>query len=447
MTTLLILPHQLFNITIISDVTKQFDLKNIIIWEHPHYFTKYNYNKKKLILHRASMKYYYNLINTSQNLNIKTFYIEFHEATNKLFSNLNLFVFDPIDKIKLPKSRKIESPNFLINTTLMKEYRTKTEKFFFQYFYTVNKQKLNIIPNIKSKDKYNRKPLNNSVKIPKPFINHSKDSKKYVKEAIKYIKRYFPDNLGNVDNFQFPITHNEALRLLKHFIKNKFSQFGPYQDAISNNPNNNYMFHSLLSSSINIGLINPSEIIELIMKYKKSIPVNSFEGFIRQLFWREYQRYCYKYYNFNRKNYFNNTKNLTKEWYTGRLNIEPVDNCIKKAFNTGYLHHIERLMIIGNYMNLSEIKPSEGFRWFMEFSCDSYEWVMHQNVYDMVFFVSGGATMRRPYLSSSNYILKMSDYKCGDWCEVWNKKYRDFIKKNYNKLASTGYYGIKRGRN
>ena len=97
-------------------------------------------------------------------------------------------------------------------------------------------------------------------------------------------------------------------------------------------------------------------------------------------------------------------------------------------------------MVVGNYMNLSGISPIEGHKWFMEFSCDSYEWVMAQNVYDMVFFVSGGITMRKPYISSSNYILKMSNYKKGEWCNIWDKKYKDFLKKNKKKLWKFRYH-------
>ena len=140
------------------------------------------------------------------------------------------------------------------------------------------------------------------------------------------------------------------------------------------------------------------------------------------------------------KNYFGNNSKITKKWYVGKTGIIPVDTCIKNAFETGYLHHIERLMVMGNYMNLSGIKPQDGFKWFMEFSCDSYEWVMHQNVYDMVFFVSGGATMRRPYISSSNYILKMSNYKKGEWSAIWDKKYKNFLKKNNDKLWKFRYH-------
>ena len=96
-------------------------------------------------------------------------------------------------------------------------------------------------------------------------------------------------------------------------------------------------------------------------------------------------------------------------------------------------------MIIGNFMNLSGISAKEGFKWFMEFSVDSYEWVMHQNVLDMVFFVTGGKTMRKPYISSSNYIIKMSDYKKGDWSVKWDEMYIQFMKNNKDKLWKFRY--------
>ena len=184
----------------------------------------------------------------------------------------------------------------------------------------------------------------------------------------------------------------------------------------------------VLSSSINIGLINPTEIIDILRKIKSDININSYEGYIRQLFWREYQRYTYIYADFN-MNYFGNKKKLNKKWYTGELGIDPVDNAIKMGFDTGYMHHINRLMVVGNFMNISQISPKEGFKWFMEFSIDSYEWVMHQNVLDMVFCVTGGKTMRKPYISSSNYVLKMSNFKKGEWSETWTELYRKFLKK------------------
>ena len=417
----LILPNQLFEKNHLSKEDE------IILYEHPHYFKKYKYNKKKLILHRASMKYYFDYLKKNK-FNVR--YIEFNEKLPKGKYKM----FDPIDKIKLPKAEILDNPNFLFTNEMCEKYRKKTKKFFFNAFYMWGKKELDIMPKIKSQDKDNRKSMPKGLKIPKVPSNKSK----YIKPAISYVNKNFPKNYGNTYNFMFPVEHKTAKSWLKSFIKNKFKNFGPYQDFI--HKENNTLFHSIMSSSINIGLINPSDILKEIFKIKSKIPINSFEGYVRQLFWREYQRYCSKYYNFKNKNYFGNNKKLTKAWYNGTTGIKPIDDCIENAFDTAYLHHIERLMVVGNFMNISKIKPSEGYRWFMEFSCDAYEWVMNQNVLDMVFFVTGGDTMRRPYASSSNYILKMSNYKRDDWCDEWDKRYKNFLKTNKEKLWKFRYF-------
>jgi deoxyribodipyrimidine photolyase-related protein len=423
MSSFIILPNQLFD--------KQYldQSYNYIIYEHPHYFKTYNYNKKKLILHHASMKYYYD-------------YLKFHKFTVKYihydekFNIKNYTIFDPIDKIKLTgKFTTIESPNFLLNKELYEKYRKKTKNFFFNSFYMWSKKELDIIPTIKSLDKENRNKIDKDIEIPK-LSSLNKNDMDYIDMSIKYVNKHFKDNCGNTDDFIYPISHKTAKKWLLDFIKTKLNNFGNYQDAIDKD--NDYLFHSLLSSSINIGLLNPTEIVEEILQYK-NIKMNNLEGYIRQLFWREYQRYCYIYYDFDKdKNFFNNKTKLTAKWYNGTVGIEPVDDCIIKAFNSGYLHHIERLMVMGNYMNLSGISPIEGFKWFMEFSCDSYEWVMKQNVLHMVFF--NGNTMRRPYVSSSNYILKMSNYKKGEWCHIWDEKYSEFLIKHKEKLWKFRYF-------
>jgi deoxyribodipyrimidine photolyase-related protein len=427
---LLILPNQLFD-------KKYIDKKyKIVIWECPYYFLNYNYNKKKLLLHHASMKYYYDYLQQHG------YHVEYVHFFEKLNIGFEYTLFNPLNKIELlklpPKYTIIQSPNMLLNTIVMNEYRTLTKNFFFNAFYMWSKKKLNIIPNVKSQDNMNRKKLLNKANINQPFDIVNKDSQQYIHIAIQYIEKHFKNNYGNIDNFIFPVTHTGAKLWLIHFIQHKFKNFGTYQDYIDKG--DGYLYHSLLSSLLNIGLLNPNDVILEISRYKSKIPLNSYEGFIRQLFWREYQYYCYVFFDFSKHNYFNNKKKLSKEWYTGNTGIIPIDDAIKDAFDTGYLHHIRRLMVIGNYMNLSQISPKEGFKWFMEFSCDSYDWVMHQNVYDMVFFVSGGKTMRRPYLSSSNYILKMSNYKRDKWCDIWDEKYKLFISRNKNKLWKFRYY-------
>lgn len=421
---LLILPHQLFNIKYL----KKYKNNEILIYEHPQYFTKYNFNKKKLILHRASMKYYYDYL-------IKNCFIVKYLEYNEKLPDKEYIYFDPIDKIKI-KGEMIETPNFILNKEIYDKYRLKTDKFIFNNFYMWSKKELDLYPTLKSKDKLNRKKLGKDIIIPN--IPTNKTDQKYITNAIKYVEKHFPNNYGNTDNFIYPISHKTANKWLLDFFKNKLNDFGPYQDYVKQGEY--YMFHSLLSSSINIGLLNPTEIINKLKKYKSKVIINSFEGYLRQLFWREYQRYTFIYVNWNKNNYFGNKGILDKKWYNGTLGIPPIDDLIKSGFNTGYIHHIGRLMFVGNYMNLSGISPNEGVKWFMEFAIDSYEWVMQQNVRDMVFFETGGITMRKPYASSSNYILKMSDYKKGKWCDKWNKLYKLFIKKNKKKLWKYRYH-------
>ena len=433
----LILPNQLFDIKYFTKSYKY------ILWECPHFFTDYNYNKKKLLLHRATMKYQYDLMKKN---GYSVVYMEFNK---KLAETEQYTLYYPINKLnilKLPKNTIIydkNTPNLLLSLEHIKRYRNKTDKFFFNAFYMWSKKELNIIPKIKSHDNLNRQKPKNIICVSQPYndVDVRKDISKYIDEASKYVEKHFKKNCGFLDkkDFIYPITHADSIKWLEHFIKNKLKNYGNYQDYIDKD--NKHLCHSLMSTLINMGLINPGDIIDILEKERKTrdIPMNSYEGFIRQLFWREYQHLCYLYVDFS-GNYFGNNKLLGKEWYTGNTGIIPVDDSIREAFESGYLHHIKRLMVVGNYMNLCNIKPREGFRWFMEFSCDSYEWVMYQNVYDMVFFSTGGKTMRRPYISSSNYILNMSNYSKDSWCEIWNTKYRTFINKNKKKLWKYRYY-------
>jgi len=427
MNILIILPTQLFDKKYIDKVE---NIDKIILWEHPHYFKKYNYNKKKLMLHRASMKYYFDYLNK-----YKVEYLEFSKKFKK-DNKKKYYIFDPIDILDVDVDFIIESPNFLLIRENCMEYRKKTEKFSFRGFYNWGKNIVDILPNVKSKDKYNRQKMPKNISIPKlPTI--LKSDKKYIEESKKYIEKHFANNCGNSDNFIYPISHKSAEKWKLDFFKKKLEKFGPYQDFIFKKEP--YLYHSCLSSSLNIGLLCPLDIINYLKPKQKKYNINSFEGYIRQLFWREYQRYTFLYCNFN-VNYFGNKKKLTNKWYTGDIGIEPIDDYIKIAFDTGYLHHIIRLMLIGNFMNLSGISPKEGFKWFMEFSIDSYEWVMKQNVLDMVFFVTGGKTMRKPYASSSNYIINMSTYKQGEWSEKWDELYLNFMKKNKKKLWKFRYH-------
>ena len=445
----IILPNQLFE----TKNLKKFKNHKFILIEEPLFFGDKrrikNFSKLKLVLHRASMKYYYDYLK-SKNYNVE--YIDFKKVKKYSFIKKydSVEMFEPVDHLfkstftkKVGKKELIfhDSPLFLLSNEDLEEYnktKGKSKTFFHKHFYDWQLKKLKIPYISKSYDEMNRNKIPKDFEIPKSVISKNDNKTKYVKEAKKYVNDNFKNNYGDVDEFNFPITHKTAKKWLKNFLKKRLSNFGNYQDAILKDES--YLFHSLLASSINIGLITPKEVLDKTIKYyeanKKEVKINNFEGFVRQLIgWREYERMLYQLYyeELVTANYFDNQKKLNKKWYSGTLGIEPIDNTIQRAFKTGYLHHIERLMVMLNFMVLARIHPDEIYKWFMEFSCDSYDWVMIGNVYGMGYFNTN--TMRKPYISTSNYIRNMSDYKNdGHWNEIWDALFYKFLTDNKSKL-------------
>ena len=236
-------------------------------------------------------------------------------------------MFDPIDKIKIVESASevLESPNFLLTMNQYGELRKKSDKFFFNSFYMNGKKMIDIIPTVKSQDKQNRQKMPKSLEVPKlPGMKEDK----YIKEAKEYVVKHFGGNYGNVENFWYPTNHKEAKVFLKHFIEKDLKNLDLIKILWSKEKI--ICSASCLSTSINIGLLNPLEIIEEIRGLEKKVPLNSYEGYIRQLFWREYQRYTYLYCDFS-ENYFGNKKKLGKEWYDGTTGCVPVDYAIKQV--------------------------------------------------------------------------------------------------------------------
>ena len=444
---LLIFPNNLFKIKYLPKGVKQ-----VFIIEDPLFFGDKEriekYSKLKLVLHRASMKYYQDHLKEN---NFQVKYIEFNKVKKytflKKYQEIHHFeLADHLLKERLEKSLKksqelivYDSPLFLLTLDDLDEYQKhkgKSKTFFHKHFYDWQLKKLDIPYISKSYDTENRNAVPKNMDMPQ--VPKNDNNSDYVKEAKRYVNKNFSKNYGDVENFVFPITHKTSKKWIKKFLKERLKNFGTYQDAILEKKS--FMFHSLLAPMINIGLIAPRDLINYTIKYyekhKKEVKINNFEGFIRQVIgWREYERMLYQldYKNQVSSNYFGNTRKLNKKWYDGTTGIKPIDDTIKKAFTNGYLHHIERLMVMLNFMVLSKIHPLEIYKWFMEFSCDSYDWVMVGNVYGMGYFSTN--TMRKPYLSTSNYILKMSDYKKdGHWNEIWDSLFYNFLLDNKTKL-------------
>jgi deoxyribodipyrimidine photolyase-related protein len=183
---------------------------------------------------------------------------------------------------------------------------------------------------------------------------------------------------------------------------------------------------------LNVGLLTPQFVVDETIRFanENDIPLNSLEGFIRQIIgWREFIRAVYQLKGTEErtKNYWNFTRKIPVSFWNGTTGIDPIDSTIKKVLETGYCHHIERLMVLGNFMLLCEFDPNEVYRWFMELFIDAYDWVMVPNVYGMSQFADGGLMATKPYISGSNYLMKMSDYKKGAWQEVWDGLFWKFM--------------------
>ncbi len=336
------------------------------------------------------------------------------------------------NKIKLTF---IQSPMFLNSRDEFKNYLSKTKKPFMANFYKIARIKTDILmENNKPKggkwsfDEDNRKKLPKVIKIPEMITARET---KHTKVLKKQINKIFKNHPGEVNNFWLPTTYDDAVKWLDYFIIKKFNLFGDYEDAVD--INNNFLFHSALSPMINLGLLTPELIIERVKKVENKIKINSYEGYIRQIIgWREFIRGIYQNYDqqLEENNFFKHKNSLTNKWYDGTTGLDPLDHSIKNAQKYGYTHHIERLMVLCNIMNLCEIKPNEVYKWFMEMFVDSSDWVMSPNVYGMGLFSDGGIFSTKPYICGSSYFMKMMNFKKGNWNDIMDGLYWRFINKN-----------------
>lgn len=334
------------------------------------------------------------------------------------------------------------SPQFMVNDDFFTAYLSSHKKPFMKTFYERVRldHKILLTENGKpaggqwSFDTENRKKLAKNLNIPPlPRVPNSK----HFDSVQSLIKKYFSDHPGTLPNKEeglwIPSTRKVALLFLQNFLEYRFEQFGPYEDALSSQED--FIFHSALSPLLNIGLLNPLEVVEEALRYaeKNRVPLASLEGFIRQILgWREFVHGIHQnFHSYQSKfNYFGHRRTMKECWYDGSTGLPPLDDSIKKANRLGYNHHIERLMVLSSTMLMTELDPREVHRWFMEMYLDSYEWVMGPNVYGMGQFSDGGIFATKPYVSGSNYILKMSSYPKGEWCEIWDGLYWSFIEKN-----------------
>ncbi|MDI1235739.1 MAG: cryptochrome/photolyase family protein [bacterium] len=454
----LIFPHQLFQ----QHPALQKN-RPVFLVEEWLFFRQYHFHTHKLILHRASMKFYEAYLN-EQNYTVN--YIDSNDEKNDITVLISFLNENKITKIHLADvvddwlSQRIHnaclkygiaisisgSPSFLNTMEANNRYFNNKQTYFQTDFYIYQRKELQLLLEANGKPVGGKWTFDseNRMKFPKketaPSV-HFPPTNPYLTEAVEYVDQYFPSNYGDAHAPHFfATTFIEAENCLNDFLKNRFEKFGIYEDAIV--ANENILHHSVLSPMLNIGILTPLQILEAVLMHASinKTPLNSLEGFIRQIVgWREFIRIVYEREGKKQRttNYFKFKRKIPRSFWTGTTGIAPIDITIQKTLKTGYCHHIERLMVLGNFMLLCEFDPDEVHRWFMELFIDAYDWVMVPNVYGMTQFADGGLMTTKPYISGSNYLMKMSNYEKGEWQPIWDglfwrfmHEHRSFFLKN-----------------
>ncbi len=235
---------------------------------------------------------------------------------------------------------------------------------------------------------------------------------------------------GSIERLIYPTDPEQARRWLGIFLQERFTHFGAYEDAILTGENS--LWHSVLTPMLNTGILTPEAVVDAAVSEAQAhgIPLNSLEGFVRQVIgWREFMRATYEDLGvtMRTRNHWGHTRPMPPQFYDGTTGIPPVDDAIQRILETGYCHHIERLMVLGGFFFLCEIRPDDIYRWFMEMFVDSYDWVMVPNVYAMSQHADGGLITTKPYFSGSAYVRKMSNHPKGEWTAVWDGLYWRWI--------------------
>jgi len=446
-TVRIIFPNQLFRST---DHIRE----PVFLIEEWLFFNQYGFHRRKLAFHRATMRYYADLLSTK---GVQVTYVAASDARSdvrQLVAGLaasgvrHIRYEDPVDDwlntrigsacraagINVEKSG---SRLFVNNENELNDWFEARNRYFQTDFYIHQRKSRRLLTDGSggplggkwSFDSENRERWPKGRPAP---VFSGASRLKWHKEAEAYVREQFSANPGELNaGWEYPVTHDQAELWLEEFLSERFSGFGQFEDAMVRKEA--VLHHSVLTPMLNTGLLLPGQVIERAITFAADheVPVNSLEGFVRQVLgWREFIRAVYirEGRRQRTRNYWGFVKKMPAAFYSGTTGIAPVDDAINRVNATAYNHHIERLMILGNFMLLCEIDPDEVYRWFMELYIDAYDWVMVPNVYGMSQFADGGLMCTKPYISGSNYVLKMSDFPADkSWTTTWDALFWRFM--------------------
>lgn len=397
------------------------------------------HHTQKIIGFLKAMREFSNSLETKGH-NIVYFKINDEKNTQSLSGNLNFllkkyaiecFEYQEPDEYRLCYQLKefcaslniasnvVDTEHFYTKKNELSEFFDGKKQYLMERFYRNMRKKHGVLMvgnqpegGIWNYDKTNRKKWNNSPSIPKylSFTNN-------VEEIIKDIESAKINKIGRFKgtNFDYPVNRNQALKQLEFFNKFLLTYFGDYQDA--SHTNEVYLFHSRLSFAMNIKLLSPKEVVDQVLEHYRSnedsIDISQVEGFIRQILgWREYMRGMYWAHmpNYAKKNTLNNFNPIPPFFWDGKTKMNCLNNAINNSLDNAYAHHIQRLMVTGNYLLLTQTNPDEVDHWYLGVYIDAVEWVQLPNTRGMSQYADGGMIATKPYVSSGSYINKMSNY-------------------------------------
>ncbi|MFK7854291.1 MAG: cryptochrome/photolyase family protein [Granulosicoccus sp.] len=464
----LVFPNQLYK----DHPVLRVPVEKVLLLEDSLFFGDSQYplrfHKQKLAYHRATMRHFANEVVSAGVTNLE--YIPYCKdnqlptlckrlkqegATRLITVSITDFVLSRRLRDAALKTEltwlELSDPGFINTPEENRTWRKGRKRWFMTDFYQWQRKRHSILVENNaptggqwSFDEHNRKKLPRKEIEILPVLPIIKPDP-IVLSAVESVKQEFPDHPGSLTDWHYPYTHRQAEQWLDLFLEQRFAKFGPFEDAMV--AGQNWLHHSIISPLLNVGLLTPGQVIERALSYaeKHDTPLNSVEGFVRQILgWREFMRATYDDLGvtMRTRNNWQHHRPLPQAFYSATTGIDPIDDVIERVLGTGYCHHIERLMLLGGFMFLCEIAPKDIYSWFMEMFVDSYDWVMVPNVYAMSQHADGGAITTKPYFSGSNYVLKMSNYKKGEWSIVWDGLFWRWILKHQKELAGNARWAM-----
>jgi len=343
--------------------------------------------------------------------------------------------------------RLLEDDRFLASHAEFEAWAEGRKQLRMEYFYRDMRRKTGLLMADGTPeggqwnyDADNRKAAKADLFMPQPY-RVAPDT--ITRDVLEMVERRFASNFGTLQPFWFAVTRTDALAALEHFVAEALPRFGDYQDAMLRGEP--FLYHSILAQYLNIGLLEPLELCRRVERayYEGHAPLNAVEGYIRQIIgWREYVRgiYWLKMPGYTEANHFDATRPLPDFYWTGETEMACIAQAVAQTRDEAYAHHIQRLMVTGNFAMLAGIDPKAVHEWYLAVYADAYEWVEAPNTIGMSQFADGGLLGSKPYAASGNYINKMSDYCAGCRFDVkqktgpdacpFNPLYWDFLLRN-----------------